>query len=158
MKNKFSYLMGVTLLFAFGCAQGEKKEQIEQKAENVIPADTVKQCYTAVFEGDTAFLNLKIVDSLEVTGDLVINYAEKAGNVGIVRGKFHGDTLLVDYSFKTGENPIEFSNPLAFLKSEQRLKMGVGQIETAYGRSYFVKDKPIDYEQGKFNFIAEPCK
>ncbi len=158
MKRRLSYLMGLTILFAFGCAQGEKKEQLEQQAENIIPQDTLKQCYTAVFEGDTAIMNLKIVDSVEVSGDLVIRYGDKAPNNGIVRGKFQGDTLYVDYTFKTGENPIEFSNPLAFLKNDGNLMMGVGQIETAYGRSYFVKDKPIDYEVGKFNFMSEACK
>ena len=149
------------MLFTIGCAQGEKKEQLEQleqQAENVIPQDTLKQCYSAVFEGDTAMLSLRIVDSVDVSGDLVIRYVDKAPNNGIVRGKFHGDTLYVDYTFKTGENPIEFSNPLAFLKNDNNLMMGVGQIETAYGRSYFVKDKPINYEAGKFNFINEPCK
>lgn len=150
--------MAVVIPLAFSCAQGEKKEQIEQQKENVVALDTVKKCYIAIYDGDTALMNLKIMDSIQVTGNLVIKYKQKAHNNGIVRGKFHGDTLFLDYTFKTGENPIEFSNPLAFLKSDTSLKMGVGHIESAYGRSYFVKDKPISFEQGKFNFAPSDCK
>jgi len=140
---------------AFSCTPSGNNSE---KANTKTVKDTVKQCYTATFEGDTALMDLKIIDSVEVEGKLLINYANKPHNDGIVRGKFSGDTLIVDYSFKTGTNTTQFSNPLAFIKKGDSLKMGVGVIETSLGRSYFAKDKPINFERGKFNFQPTDCK
>jgi hypothetical protein len=159
MVMKFRHLAWAFLAIplAYSCSQGGNKQtQNDNDGKNAL--DTVEQCYTASFEGDSALMNLKIIDSTKVEGELVINYAFKAPNNGIVRGEFKGDTLFVDYSFKTGENPAEYANPLAFLRKDGNLQMGVGQIETAYGRSYFVKDKPINFERGKFNFMPVACK
>jgi hypothetical protein len=95
----------------------------------------------------------------KVTGSLLVKYAEKPQNKGEINGKFHGDTLLVDYRFNTGKDTTKaFTNPLAFLKKDGKLIMGVAQIETTLGRSYFVKGKPINYDAGKFTFIEVPCK
>ncbi len=146
----------LALPLAYSCGQGGNQSKNDSATATV--ADTVKQCYVSSFEGDSATLNLNIIDSTKVEGSLVINYAEKPKNDGIVRGEFKGDTLFVDYNFKTGSNPTEFSNPLAFLKKADTLVMGVGVIETSMGRSYFAKDKPINFERGKFSFTTAPCK
>jgi len=156
MKLKHLAWAFLALPLAYSCGQGGNNQSKEESSKVVV--DTVKQCYTAAFEGDSAVLNLKITDSVKVIGDLLIKYAEKPHNNGIVRGEFKGDTLYVDYSFKTGQNKQEFSNPLVFLKQGTNLKMGVGVIETSFGRSYFAKDKPINFERGKFDFITVACK
>lgn len=140
---------------AFSCTPSGNSGE---KASTKIVKDTVKQCYISSFEGDTAMMDIKIIDSVDVEGKLVIKYANKPQNDGIVRGKFSGDTLFVDYSFKTGNNDTQFSNPLAFLKKADSLKMGVGVIQTTLGRSYFAKDKPINFEKGKFNFQPTACE
>lgn len=145
----------LALPMAYSCTQNNK--QTDDHAGKAV-SDTVKQCYTSVFEGDSAVMNIKVIDSTKVEGTLLVKYAEKPHNDGIVRGEFKGDTLFVDYTFKTGQNPAEFSNPLAFLKQGDHLKMGVGVIETSVGRSYFVKDKPINFERGKFEFTPTECK
>lgn len=157
MKKNFKNLAWALLALplTYSCSQGDNKT--EDKA-SAVAADTVKQCYSSSFEGDSAVMNINIIDSNKVEGDLVINYAEKPQNKGIVRGEFKGDTLFVDYTFKIGDGKTEFSNPLALLKQGDSLKLGVGQIETAYGRSYFVKGKPINFERGKFNFTPTDCK
>jgi hypothetical protein len=140
---------------AFSCTSSNNNSD---KSTTKTVKDTVKQCYIADFEGDTAMMDIKVIDSVEVEGKLVIKYANKPHNDGIVRGKFSGDTLFVDYSFKTGNNTTQFSNPLAFLKKADTLKMGVGVIENTLGRSYFAKDKPINFERGKFSFQPTECK
>ncbi|MNI50610.1 hypothetical protein D3C73_1052810 [compost metagenome] len=95
----------------------------------------------------------------KVEGSLLIKYANKPQNNGKIDGKFSGDTLYVDYRFNTGKDSTRvFTNPLAFLKKDGKLVMGVGQIETTLGRSYFAKGKPINYEAGKFIFTAVNCK
>jgi len=156
MKLKHLAWAFVTLPLAYSCSQGGNNKSGAQTEKDL--TDTVKQCYISSFEGDSATLNLKITDSIKVEGDLTINYANKPRNKGIVRGEFKGDTLYVDYSFKIGEGSTGFSNPLAFLKTGSNLKMGVGSIETTLGRSYFVKDKPINFERGKFDFKPTECR
>ncbi|MNH42269.1 hypothetical protein D3C79_1039360 [compost metagenome] len=89
----------------------------------------------------------------------MINYIDKGKNEGIVAGAYKGDTLFVDYTFKIGtENKTMYKNPLAFLKKDGKLILGVGQIETSMGKSYFVKGKPIDFEKGRFTFDSAVCK
>lgn len=156
MKLKHLAWAFLALPLAYSCGQGGNNNS--KKETSKVLADTVATCYTAAFEGDSATLNLKVIDSVKVIGDLTIKYAEKPHNDGIVRGEFKGDTLYVDYSFKTGQNKQEFSNPLVFLKQGTNLKMGVGVIETSFGRSYFAKDKPINFERGKFDFVTTECK
>ncbi|WP_410222160.1 hypothetical protein [Pedobacter sp.] len=156
MKKQTLILLATTLPFMFSCQQSGNGNKAESK-KTVL--DTVKQCYTAGYEKDSAFLKLKITDTVNVLGDLTINYENKPANVGTVQGKFKGDTLYVDYTYKIGENDkATYANPLAFLKKDGKLFMGVGQIETAYGRSYFVKGKPINFERGKFTFEEKTCK
>ena len=146
----------LALPMTYSCTQNGNKQTDNQTSKTV--ADTVKQCYISTFEGDSATMSINIIDSTKVEGKLKINYKEKPHNDGIVRGAFKGDTLFVDYTFKTGQNPTEFSNPLAFIKQGGNLKMGVGVIETTMGRSYFAKDKPINFERGKFDFSPTDCK
>lgn len=156
MKKRTLILVAAALPFMFSCQQSSNGDKAASK-KTVL--DTVKQCYIAGYEKDSAFLKLKMTDTVNVLGDLTINYENKPANVGTVQGKFKGDTLYVDYTYKIGENDkSSYSNPLAFLKKDGKLMMGVGQIETAYGRSYFVKDKPINFERGKFAFEEKPCK
>jgi hypothetical protein len=156
MRIRMRYLGAFLLPAAFLMSCGSSDNKAVREVS--VPKDTVKQCYVANFEGDTAILALKITDTTKVEGTLFIKYESTPQNDGIVRGEFKGDTLYVDYSFKIGEGKGQFSNPLAFLKKDSALVMGVGQIETAYGRSYFVKDKPINYERGKFTFVPKTCE
>ncbi|WP_094572914.1 hypothetical protein [Mucilaginibacter xinganensis] len=118
-----------------------------------------KQCYIAVDNKDTAFLNIEIHKSKKVSGKLIFKYAEDAKNEGAVDGKYSGDTLFADYSFTTGTlKNIVNKNPLAFLKKGGGLALGVGVIETYLGNSYFSKIKPIDFERGRFKFKITDCK
>ncbi|RZK41722.1 MAG: hypothetical protein EOO90_10235 [Pedobacter sp.] len=141
------------LPFLTSCGSSESSKT----ASETIDSNAVKECYIAVDAADTAFLDLTKASNGDVTGNLLIKYAEKPQNKGTFAGKFSGDTLFVDYSFINGEakTPI-YKNPLAFLDSAGKLTLGVGVIETSMGRSYFVKDKSISFERGKFVF--EKCK
>jgi hypothetical protein len=98
-------------------------------------------------------------EGCKITGHLLINYIDKGKNEGLISGAYKGDTLFVDYTFKIGtENKTMYKNPLAFLKKDGKLILGVGQIETSMGKSYFVKGKPIDFEKGRFTFDTAVCK
>ncbi|WP_231460028.1 MULTISPECIES: hypothetical protein [unclassified Pedobacter] len=154
MKKNILYLAFAAIPFVFACNQSEKKADTA-KADSVIS----ETCYAAYYEKDSASMIVKKMASGKITGALLVKYAEKPQNNGTLEGKFSGDTLLVDYRFMTGtDSTRKYTNPLAFLKKDNKLVMGVGQIETTLGRSYFVKGKPINYEAGKFTFQEAPCK
>lgn len=143
----------ITLLGALAsCGNAESKKETAKVTSK-------QECYVAIDGTDTAYLNLNIYKAGNVDGDLLIKYTGKDQNIGKVAGKFSGDTLFVDYTFTLGntEKPI-YKNPLAFLKKENQMILGVGIIETTLGRSYFVKGEPINFERGKFTFEPSVCK
>lgn len=159
MKKPVYYLLFlISFPFVFGCNQNtseSKKDKAEAKADSLKKSD----CFQAVDGRDTANLKIKTLSNGKITGRLVINYLDKGKNDGLVEGSFKGDTLYMDYSFKIGtSNPTQYKNPLAFLKKDGHLVMGVGQILTTLGKSYFAKDKPINFERGRFVFVPADCK
>ena len=159
MKNQVLFtLLCASALFA-SCSQNSDGNK--SKEAGAAKTDTVgtKECYVALDSNDKATLKLRTLADGKVTGNLLIAYHEKGKNDGTLEGKFSGDTLFVDYTFKIGtENPTVYKNPLAFLKKDGQLIMGVGVIETYLGRSYFAKDKPIRFDRSKFIFDPAACE
>ncbi|MHA4895831.1 hypothetical protein ACXZ1K_13845 [Pedobacter sp. PWIIR3] len=155
MKTITPYLLAVIFTALFGCNSTEKPKT-DISATTLDSANML--CYTAVDGVDTAKLSLITAKDGKITGSLLINYLEKGDSNGKLSGKFKGDTLFVDYTFQIGSlNKTFYKNPLAFLKKDDKLFMGVGQIETFLGKSSFVKDKPINFERGRFTFSSNPC-
>ena len=146
------------------CSRSADKSE-KLKSSSTKP-DMNVQCYRAVFEKDTADLRITRAPDGKVKGTLVMAYGEvkpnaveKTVNSGDVQGSFKGDTLFMTYTYKTGSiNKTVYTNPLALLKKGETLIMGVGDIETTMGRTYFVKGKPIDFEIGRFRFQPTNCK
>jgi len=153
--NVYYSLMALPLLIS--CNQNPKqKDSTSAAAKDSMISRT---CYVAADGKDTAFLDIKELSSGKVEGSLVINFTKSPKNDGLVQGKFSGDTLFVDYDYTAGNNKAaKFKNPLAFLKKDKQLLLGVGAIETSLGRSYFVKGKPIDFDKGRFKFVEGDCK
>lgn len=162
MKKTFILLAFTATLFIYSCNQGTDKNQqdaVDSVALNI-------NCYTAIFENDTAYLKIQTDKNDLVTGDLTMKYGEvkpnsleNVINVGTISGKYNGDTLFVDYTHTSGSiHKKGFVNPLAFLSSGDTLILGVGDIITHLGRTYFVKDKPIDYKIARFRFIPSDCQ
>ncbi|PWS31224.1 hypothetical protein [Pedobacter paludis] len=155
MKKNPIYLVLISIPFIFACNQNN---QADSNSANRIDSLTNQVCYAAAFEKDSAAMIIKTFSSGKIKGSLLVRYGSKPENNGLIEGKFKGDTLYVDYRFNTGGDTTKvFTNPLAFLKKDGKLIMGVGQIETTLGRSYFVKGKPINYEAGKFIFNEVNC-
>ncbi|WP_084239343.1 hypothetical protein [Pedobacter africanus] len=157
MKNTPLYLAFMALPLLLSCGSNTNTDQKGDLADT----DSVinKQCFVAADGKDTANLVVNTKGSGKVSGHLTINYAEKGKNDGEIEGKFSGDTLFVDYTFKIGEtNKTVYKNPLALLKKDGKMVLGVGQIETTMGRSYFVKGKPISFDKGRFIFSSAECK
>jgi hypothetical protein len=140
------------------CGQNKEGNKSQETAVAVDSTATTA-CYVALDSNDKATMKLQTLSDGKVTGNLLIAYAEKGKNDGALEGKFSGDTLFVDYTFKIGtENPTVYKNPLAFLRKDGKLILGVGVIETYLGRSTFAKDKPIRFDRSKFIFDPAACE
>lgn len=159
MKKPGLYLSFLALPLVFSCTQtGNKSSELKDTLSSITPTIAKQECFVAVDERDTAKLTLHTNDNGKITGHLVINYIDKGKNDGQVSGAYKGDTLFVDYTFKIGTtNKVFYKNPLAFLKKDGELILGVGQIETSMGKSYFVKGKPISFDKGRFKFVSTAC-
>lgn len=166
MKKTFYFFAFIASLFLFSCNQGTNKNSKKSADSLANVINYSDQCYVAIYETDTATLRVKTDADGKVTGDLYIafgelkpNALEKVLNNGQIAGSFRGDTLFVDYSYTSGSiNKNVFKNPLAFLKKGDKLILGVGDVETYVGKSYFVTDKPIDFEIARFQFEPVECK
>ena len=158
------YLLAFTAFcIMLSCNRG--KDSSNQIENDLSKADIQDQCYQAFFEKDTGDLKITTDENGKVTGDLEMRYGlkpntvERVINKGKVDGSFRGDTLFLNYLYTSGSlNKTLYQNPLAFLKKGEQLVMGVGEIEHSVGRSYFVKNKPIDFDKGRFKFDPVECK
>lgn len=159
MRKSAFYILCIALPVLFSCNQTDHKTANQKDSLALAAADTLvnTSCFNAIDGKDTASLNLKTLNSGKINGTMVINFAKKAKNDGEVEGKYNGDTLFVDYTFKIGTNKTVYKNPLAFLKKDGKLILGVGQIETSLGKSYFVKGEPIHFDKGRFIFSPVDC-
>jgi hypothetical protein len=157
MKNLGLFCLLLTCIGLESCKKNENPkdgETIKVQAEKLISTE----CYKALYEEDTVELKINTLKSGKVTGDMVMKIVDKPKKVGKIIGEFHGDTLFVDYTFFQGANDKKiFKNPMAMLKKGNELILGSGKIETYLGRSYFAKDKPIDFEKVKYKFTTVDC-
>ncbi|WP_442589723.1 hypothetical protein ACSBL2_00535 [Pedobacter sp. AW31-3R] len=154
MKNPASLCIALTAITIMSCTQNnQNKTALELVKPDPASAST---CYKAIDGKDTVTLSLNRADN-KVTGKLLFNYFQKDKHRGEITGEFKGDTLLVDYLSTIGDQKTIYRNPLAFLKKDGKLVMGVGKIETAWGRNYFKKNEPIDYNKGRFVFEEVGC-
>lgn len=160
MKKPGLYISCIAAALLFSCTQSaDKSSALKDSLSAVVDTLSNRTCFVAHDAKDTATLELNTFDKGKVKGHLLINYVDKGKNDGQIEGAYKGDTLFVDYTFKIGTaNKVIYKNPLAFLKKDGNLILGVGQIETSLGRSYFVKGKPISFEKGRFTFTPTDCK
>ena len=163
MKNLIYALATLSSGIFFSCNQPQYNS--DQTADSTLQSAIKDQCYLAISEADTANLTIRTAADGKVTGDLEMKYGlkpnavERVINNGKVDGSFRGDTLLLNYLSTSGSlNKTLYQNPLALLKDGENLILGVGEIETSVGRSYFVRNKPIDFGKGRFKFDLADCK
>jgi hypothetical protein len=149
------------LLLSFFGLQSCKENQSEKDVKAIevqVKKEINLNCYKAIYENDTIEMKITTSKDNKITGDMVMNLFAKPKKIGKIAGKFHGDTLLVHYSFYQGESKNKiFSNPMAFLKNGDELILGSGKIEYHFGKSSFVKGAPIDFDRVKYKFASVEC-
>lgn len=157
MKNRvLFYLLTVCIAFV-GCKKEQNQKEIEATKKENEKIMSV-ECYQALYEQDTVDLKINTLKNGKITGNMEMKLFGHPTKVGDIEGEFHGDTLMVDYSFAMVTNKTQkFKNPMAMLKKGEELILGSGKIETYLGRSFFAKDTPIDFEKVKYKFSKVEC-
>lgn len=145
------FMLALVSCFTLACNQGQ------QSAQNDVPVE--EHCYQAIYQRDTASLNLKFAGR-KVTGKMRIDYGDGKFYDGTILGeqKGRGDTLILAYDFKINNEGKWHRNPVAFLRKGTRLIMGIGQINIVWGTGAFDEKVPIDYEHARFTFEPQQCE
>lgn len=152
MKVHQLLLSGLVLsMVIFSCNQKEKpKEKLMDEKTTI--------CYQSISEGDTAWLSIDTSKKV-INGLLTFNYTDKKEKYeGQFKGEMYGDTLRGHYDFKINQAKTWNRNPVAFLKKDGKLTMGVGQFMLIMGSAHFDNLVPIDYNKGRFIFEEIKCK
>ena len=154
MKNLSLFCLLLICIGFESCQKKQNPEATQAKEEKPISVE----CYKALYENDTINLQINTLKDGSITGNMLMKIVDSPEKTGTISGKFHGDTLFVDYSFIQGTNEErKFKNPMALLKKDNELILGNGKIETYLGRSSFVKGAPIDFDRVKYKFSKVEC-
>ena len=142
---------------SFQSCKNDKNEKNDETQE--IAKATSVNCYKAVYEQDTLDLKINTFEDGKVTGTMEMAIENMPTKVGELVGETKGDTIFASYTFIQGSNKEKtFKNPLAFLKRNNQLILGNGQIQITLGASHFVKGEPIDFDSVKYKFDPVDCK
>ncbi|MES2454192.1 MAG: hypothetical protein V4594_01570 [Bacteroidota bacterium] len=128
--------------------------QQEKPKEKVINLEKAAR-YRAISGKDTAWLAIDTSNKI-IEGQLTFSYPDKKERYdGKFKGEMYGDTLRGHWDFKINKVEKWNRNPVAFLKREGKLTMGVGQFMLIMGSAHFDNLVPIDYDKGRFVFEKE---
>lgn len=152
MKKLPLLFLSLISLYLFSCNQGSSTKTTVKSTDTVFKLS----CYRAIDGKDTAFLQLKDFKK-RTEGSLLFKFFKKDKNDGDIKGTYKGDTLFVNYGYHVGKETNWHINPVALLKKDGKLVMGVGKIGYLLGIPYFDKKVPIDFEQGRFIFEPVEC-
>ena len=146
------------LLACIGFESCNKNQKAAEATQAVVEKPESVQCYKALYEKDTIDLKVNTLKNGKISGNMEMKLFNMPVKLGKIVGEFRGDTLFVAYTFIQGANDkTTFKNPMALLKRGNQLILGNGEIETTMGASYFVKGKPIDFDNVKYKFSNVDC-
>jgi len=163
MKNQIYKLVLFIPLFLFSCNHGTKNTALRHE-DSYSLIRKPEQCFTAVFQKDTAFLKFKTMPNGKILGKLIIKYgeleplaSEKELYRGDISGKFNRDTLFADYVFTNGAKKTIYRNPLALLMKNNKLVLGYGTTINYLGRTWFMHHQAINFNNSRFQFLPAEC-
>jgi len=110
-----------------------------------------KELYRAIDKNDTASLKVRLTQK-EFYGQFEINYHGLYKDSGDVNGVLKGDTLKGTFHYQHYGTDEWYRIPIALLKKNNKLIMGVGSMEIYMNMTFFTKSIPIDYQHPKFVF------
>lgn len=94
-------------------------------------------CYEMTIKRDTAFLSLKVEDTL-VSGKLRYDWHEKDGNVGTIKGVLRDSLIIADYTF--GSEGLISNREVIFKIEDETLLQGFGELVERNG-GYMFQDR-----------------
>jgi hypothetical protein len=148
MKKAKLFLMLLISIAASSCVFFGKDE----------PLDPSKfTCYIAINKSDTAWLDIDTSER-KIKGLFTMSYGGKKKLHGQLKGTIKGDTLNAHYDFKVNKVDKWYRNPVSFLRKDNQLVMGVGEIVMVWGSGVFKEGVPVDYDKGRFVFERTVCK
>ena len=154
MRNTFLILLAAAGLFA-SCQQNKQaKKTIDSVAENVVKENPQQTCYMQTMGRDTISLVLNQVGD-DLSGMLAYDNFEKDSSSGEVKGKMMGDTLVLEYTFQS-EGMLSKSQ-VAFLRKDNRLIQGFGDIEEKDGKVMFKNLKTLKYDEQSVVLTPTDC-
>src|SRR5258708_11745554 len=158
MKNEIYKVIFFVSVFLFSCNRGTKNTMRNDDNYKLIQGP--EQCYTAIYQKDSAFLRFKTLPDGKIRGSLVIKYAEPEPDAlekefyhGQIKGQFNMDTLFADYFFADGTKSTLYRNPIALLKKNNKLVLGFGAIKSYLGKSWLMNHQAINFNKGRFQFV-----
>ena len=152
MKAQNLLLIALTSISSLilACQTEKPKEKVMDEKKTV--------CYQSISGTDTAWLSIDTSKKI-INGVLTFYYVDKKEKYdGQFKGEMYGDTLRGHYDFKINKAERWNRNPVAFLKKDGKLTMGVGEFMLIMGSAHFDKNVPIVYENGRFVFEETNCK
>jgi len=163
MKNEiYKVVFFIPLLF-FSCTYVVKNNS-PQPEDSYSLISKPEQCFTAVFQKDSAFLKFKTMANGKILGKLIIKYGEleplavkKEFYRGDISGQFNRDTLFIDYVFTDRDEKGLYRNPLALLRKNDKLMLGFGATINYLGRTWFRRHQEINFNNSRFQFTPAVC-
>ena len=147
---KVQYLAFIISILILGCQQEKPKQKKVMDEKKTV-------CYQSISGMDTAQLSIDTSKKI-INGLLTFNYADKKEKYeGQFKGEMYGDTLRGHYDFKINNAERWNRNPVAFLKKDGKLTMGIGQFMLIMGSAHFDNRIPINYAKGRFIFEETMC-
>lgn len=110
-----------------------------------------KVLFHAINKTDTAKLNIELTDKV-FEGQFEINHHGMYKDSGDVNGVVKGDTLKGTFHYQSYGVEKWYRIPIALLKKDKQLIMGVGSMEIYMNMTFFSKKTPIDYQHPQFIF------
>lgn len=146
MKNILTVLVPVLTLIACNDNTADTKAG-DSEVPGIVQDSAVMQtsCYAYINAKDTVSLILHLVDN-KVTGDLLTNFFEKDKNTGTISGMMHGDTVIVDYVFRS-EGMLSARQEV-FLKKGNDLIQGYGDLEEKANKMVYKNIAAVDFSKG----------
>jgi hypothetical protein len=156
VQTPYYYFLLIVIPTLMMCRNGNDTKPVKL---DLFEAYSERHCFRAVDQKDTAILHMVTYGKGMAKGHLLIKYAGKKKNEGNFTGFIKKDTLYLTYHFYVGNDSLRtFTNPLALLKKQDTLILGVGKILHKLGRSFFDQNVPVNYDRGRFHFGIVQCR
>jgi hypothetical protein len=140
-----AFIALITLLFACQSNNTDQNTSDSTPVDTTIVPATQQYCYQYIKDKDTAKITLMSSGPI-TTGELSYNLFEKDKNNGIFEGELHGDTLIAEYTFNSeGKESVR---QVAFLKKNDQLLEGYGDVENKSGKMMFKNTATLKFGEG----------